>query len=83
MATITVAQGAFNTGYTATQMPIIQNLGPGTLYLNTVSTNISTDGLQLPVGAVYEFPKVVQDGAGAVWIQAIGGDCDVRIINVG
>jgi hypothetical protein len=83
MATITVAQGAFNTGSTATQMPIIQNLGPGTLYLNTVSTNISTDGLQLPVGAVYEFPKVVQDGAGAVWIQAIGGDCDVRIINVG
>lgn len=80
---ITVAQGAFNTGYTATQMPIIQNLGPGTLYLNTVSTNISTDGLQLPVGAVYEFPKVVQDGAGAVFIQAIGGDCDVRIINVG
>jgi len=80
---ITVAQGAYNTGYTATQMPIIQNLGPGTLYLNTVTTNIATDGLQLPVGAVYEFPRVVQDGAGAVWIQASGGDCDVRILNVG
>lgn len=80
---ITVAQGAYNTGYTATQMPVLQNLGPGILYLNTVGTNITTEGLQLPVGAVYEFPKIVQDGAGAVWIQASGGDCDVRILNVG
>jgi hypothetical protein len=39
--------------------------------------------LQLPVGAVYEFPQVVQDGAGAVWIQATGGNCDVRLMNVG
>lgn len=83
MATITVAQGAYNTGYTATQMPVIQNLGPGVLYLGTSSASLSTTGLQLPVGAVYELPAVVQDGAGAIWIQAIGGDCDVRMLNVG
>ena len=80
---ITVAQGAYNTGYTATQMPVIQNLGPGILYLSSSNTNITTEGLQLPVGAVYEFPEIVQDGAGAVWIQATGGDCDVRMLNVG
>lgn len=83
MPTITVAQGAYNTGYTATQMPVIQNLGPGILYVYSASTNITTEGLQLPVGAVYEFPEVVQDGAGAVWIQATGGNCDVRLMNVG
>lgn len=83
MATITVAQGAYNTGYTATQMPVIQNLGPGILYLGATSTDLTTEGIQLPVGAVYEFPAVVQEGAGAVWIQASGGTCDVRLLNVG
>jgi hypothetical protein len=83
MATITVAQGAYNTGYTATQQPCVQNLGPGTLYLGSTSTNLLTEGIQLPVGAVYEFPAVVQEGAGAVWIQASGGTCDVRLLNVG
>ena len=80
---ITVAQGAYNTGYTATQMPVIQNLGPGILYVYNSSTSITTEGLQLPVGAVYELPQVVQDGAGAVFIQATGGNCDVRLMNVG
>jgi hypothetical protein len=80
---ITVAQGAYNTGYTATQMPIIQNLGPGILYVYNASTNITTEGLQLPVGAVYELPQVVQLGAGAVFVQATGGNCDVRLMNVG
>ena len=80
---ITVAQGAYNTGYTATQMPVIQNLGPGILYVYNSSTSITTEGLQLPVGAVYELPQVVQDGAGAVFVQATGGNCDVRLMNVG
>lgn len=80
---ITTAQGAYNTGYTATQMPVIQNLGPGVLYLSSSSTDILTTGIELPVGAVYEFPKVIQDGAGSVWIQASGGNCDVRTMNVG
>ena len=80
---ITVAQGAYNTGYTATQMPVIQNLGPGVLYIYNLDINITTEGLQLPVGAVYELPQVVQDGAGAVFVQATGGNCDVRLMNVG
>jgi len=80
---ITTAQGAVNSGYTGTQQPIIQNLGPGTLYVGTSSADLTTTGLYLPAGAVYEWPKVVQDGSGAIWMQASGGNCDVRIINVG
>jgi hypothetical protein len=83
MATITTAAGATQLSFTGTQMPVIQNLGPGVLYLGATSDNLSTEGIQLPVGAVYEFPRVVQDGAGAVWIQAIGASCDVRTLNVG
>jgi hypothetical protein len=80
---ITTAAGAVNSGYTGTQQPIIQNLGPGDLYIGTASANLTTEGLYLPVGAVYEFPKVVQEGAGAIWLRASGAQCDVRIINVG
>jgi hypothetical protein len=83
MATITVASGATQLPYTGTQQCVVQNLGPGVLYLGATNANLSTEGLQLPVGAVYEFPAVIQDGAGAVWVQAIGGDCDVRTLNVG
>ena len=83
MATITTAAGATQLSFTGTQMPVIQNLGPGVLYLGATSDTLSTEGIQLPVGAVYEFPRVVQDGAGAVWIQAIGASCDVRTLNVG
>jgi hypothetical protein len=80
---ITTAQGAYNTGYQNSQAPIIQNLGPGTLYVGNTSSNLTTEGLQLPVGAVYEFPAPLAEGAGAVWIQASGANCDVRILNVG
>ena len=80
---ITTAAGAVNSGYTGTQQPIIQNLGPGDLYIGTTSANLTTEGLYLPVGAVYELPNVVQEGAVAIWLQASGSQCDVRIINIG
>jgi hypothetical protein len=83
MATITVAAGATQLSYTGTMQPVVQNLGPGLLFLGATNANLLTEGVQLPVGAVYEFPAVVQDGAGAVWVQASGGDCDVRTLNVG
>jgi hypothetical protein len=80
---ITPAQGAVNSGYSGTQQPIIQNLGPGVLYVGTSNSNLTTEGIYLPSGSVYELPKVVQEGAGALWLQADGGNCDVRIINIG
>jgi hypothetical protein len=63
--------------------PIIQNLGPGDLYLGTNNTNLTTVGIKLPTNAVYELPAVLSDGASQIWLAASGGNCDVRIINVG
>lgn len=80
---ITTAQGAVNSGYTGTNRPIIQNLGPGDLYVGTTANDLITTGLYLPINAVYEFPTVVVEGPGAIWLQASGSQCDVRIINVG
>jgi hypothetical protein len=80
---ITVAAGATNSGFTGTTAPVIQNLGPGDLYVSDTNTDVTTRGLYLPPYAVYEFPQVVVEGPGAIWLQALGGNCDVRIINVG
>lgn len=80
---VTTAQGATDTGYTGSMQAIIQNLGPGVLYVGTSADDLENTGLYLPAGSVYEFPATVVDGAGAIWIQAIGGQCDTRIINVG
>lgn len=64
--------------------PVVQNLGPGTLYLSTSATNITTVGIALPINAVYELPAVLLEGASRIYLHATGvGGCDVRIINVG
>jgi hypothetical protein len=81
--TLTPAEGAVDSGYSGTQQPVVQNLGPGDLYLGTSSDDLLTEGIQLPPGAVYEWPKVVQEGSGSIWMLADGDDCDIRIINVG
>lgn len=80
---ILAANTPTNTGYTGNSQPIIQNLGPGNLYIGTTGDNLQTTGLYLPAGAVYEFPAVVNEGAGQVWVEADAPDTDVRIINVG
>lgn len=80
---ILAANTPVDTGYTGSQQPIIQNLGPGNIYIGTSSANLSTTGLYLPAGAVYEFPATIVEGAGQVWIEADAGSTDVRIINVG
>lgn len=63
--------------------PIIQNLGPGTLYLGTAQADLDTKGLEMPEGAVYELPATLIEGAGQIWLLASVDDCDVRILNVG
>jgi hypothetical protein len=80
---ITPAQGATQAPFSRTARPIFQNLGPGTLYFSTSETNVSINGLKLPVNAVYELPTSIVEGAGEVWFLAVGANCDVRMLNVG
>lgn len=69
--------------FKSSSRPIVQNLGPGTLYLGTSTADLETTGLSLPMGAVYELPATLVEGAGKICLAASGDDCDVRIINVG
>lgn len=75
--------GAVDLGYSGTQRPIVQNLGPGTLYIGSNSATLLTEGIQVPVDAAYELPAVMIEGAGRLYAQASGDDCDVRTLNVG
>jgi hypothetical protein len=80
---LTTAAGITDSGFSGTNQPIFQNLGPGVLYIGPFSTDLSTKGLKLPVNAVYEYPAVLVLGDAKVYMQAIDDSCDVRIMNVG
>lgn len=80
---ISPEQGPVKAELTITARPIVQNLGPGTLYYSASPTNIATEGLKLVPNAVYELPTSLVEGVGAVWLEAVGSVCDVRILNVG
>lgn len=74
-------------GTTAVQIPVdrsrpvIQNLGPGDLYLDTDGDVDANSGLKLIPTAVYEFPVA---GAGMnVWVVATQASTDVRVIEIG
>ena len=71
------------TEYSGDAQPVVQNLGPGVLYIGSTSNDLFNTGLQLPVGAVYEYPARLIDGAQFLWLHAVGGNCDARLLNVG
>jgi hypothetical protein len=82
---INEAAGAVDTGFTGSQQPIIQNLGPGDIHFSTTNQNVLTNGLYLPAGGVYEFPATLVEGGNKVFVQVYTGhgSADVRLINVG
>jgi hypothetical protein len=61
------------------QVPVIQNLGPGVVYIGFTSDVSADSGLRIPVDAVYEFPGNVQGTLHAVSTLA---DTDVRVLVV-
>ena len=80
---LTTAEGTVNTGFAGTQQPLIQNLGPGTLYVSDSDTDIISKGIVLPAGAVFELATNMIESAAQVYIRAYGDTCDVRMLNVG
>ena len=82
---ITTANTAVDSGFTGTQQPIIQNLGPGVVYIGPWdnATTLTSDGLKLTVNTVYEYPATLVEGANKIYLVADTNSTDVRMINVG
>lgn len=82
---ITTANTAVDSGFNGSQQPIIQNLGPGIVYIGpwNDATTLTNEGLKIAVNAVYEFPATLVEGANKVYLVADTNSTDVRLINVG
>ena len=80
---IVAGQPAVQAPLSRTARPLFQNLGPGNLFFSTSPTNVASNGIKLPTGAVYELPTSLVEGAGEIWFVAVSENCDVRIVNVG
>jgi len=61
--------------------PVIQNLGPGNVYIDTDGDVDVNSGLKLAVNAVYEFPTAGAESD--IWIVSDAADTDVRIVEMG
>lgn len=80
MAKATVGLAAVALPVDVGETPVIQNLGPGVLYLDTRPNVTPATGLQVPVNSAYEFPN---DVTRQVYAVATMAGTDVRIMIVG
>ena len=80
MAKITVGMSPIALPVTRGETPIIQNLGPGILYLDTRSDVTASTGLLVDVHSAYEWPS---DVTRAVYAVADAEGTDVRVMVVG
>lgn len=80
MAKVTVGTTAVELPVDVGETPVIQNLGPGVLYLD-VRPDVSSDtGLRVPVDTAYEWPN---DITRSVYAVSDTLDADVRVLVVG
>lgn len=64
--------------------PVIQNLGPGNVYLGTAQAEADPDeGFKIVPGGGYEFSSAAGFEAGGVWVVADAANTDVRVISIG
>jgi hypothetical protein len=62
--------------------PLIQNLGPGNVYVDTDGDVDADSGFFIAPTAVYEFPASGGNSVG-IWLVADADNTDVRIVGVG
>ena len=61
---------------------MIQNLGPGVLYMDSVEDVTPLSGVKITVNNAYEFAKRVNTSSGVIWLVATQ-TTDVRYMEVG
>lgn len=63
------------------QAPMLQNLGPGTIYFDARADVAVGTGIELAVGDVYEFPDDLHN-IGALFVVSTVADTDLRYMAV-
>ncbi len=67
----------------SSRAPIVQNLGPGTIHMDSDPNVNAESGLRMPPGTVFEFPRAMTLSGGAVWVVADQPNTDLRMMNIG
>lgn len=80
---ITVGTSAVSLGLDSSSTPVIQNLGPGNVYIDSTDQVTTSTGLKLGVGDVYEFLRDLNQAGGEIFLVADAGNTDVRYVVVG
>ena len=62
--------------------PLVQNLGPGDVYVDRADDVSDSTGVELAVGDVLELPRGVSSGGGPLYLVATESDTDVRYLEV-
>lgn len=63
--------------------PVVQNLGPGNLYVDHDPAVTATTGFKLVPNSVYEWPHDLGQATGVIYAIADAVSTDVRILVVG
>lgn len=63
--------------------PVIQNLGPGNVYLDTDGDVDALSGFRIAAGGVYEFPTSGASSPRGIFMVADAANTDVRIVGMG
>lgn len=66
-----------------TATPVVQNLGPGNLYVDHDSAVSAATGFKLVPNSVYEWPHDLSQATGDIYMVADAASTDVRILVVG
>jgi hypothetical protein len=78
---INPSSGPVRLPFTGADRPLVQNLGPGTVYLGRSATNLVATGIQLEDGDGFEF-GTLDNAGGELWVIAVGESADVRVIDL-
>lgn len=78
---LTVGATPVQLPYKGNVTPLLQNLGPGKVYFDNSPTVTTSTGIEMVVGAVYEWPGDLGGGGGIVWLVS-DGTSDVRVAKV-
>lgn len=62
------------------KIPLIQNLGPATVYISRTDTNVVADGIRLEAGESFETAEAVRQGGLTLYAATESSTADVRII---
>jgi len=80
---ITVGTTPVSLGLDSDSTPVVQNLGPGVVYMDSTEDVTTATGLKLNVGDTYEFFRDLNQAGGEIFLVSDQAATDVRVMVVG